>query len=154
MCARCDGMSDEEYFARLRDQILTRGWATQYVEGDNGPTSPVFAYTIGLSLLGHPELICFRMCVTHASLFLDRLAKKVTEGERFGEGDDLSAVFPEDVEGSLELWEFPDSSNHLLYANHYFRRPGEPPVPALQLIFPETAAAHMCGEGGGLRNTA
>lgn len=54
--------------------------------------------------------------------------------------------------GSLEVWGFPDSSTHLLYANHYFRNAGAPPVPALQLIFPATAAAHMCGDDG-LRNT-
>lgn len=53
MCARCDGMSDEEIEERQVQTILTRGWMTQYVEGDNGPDSPVFAYTAGLSLRGH-----------------------------------------------------------------------------------------------------
>ena len=38
------------------------------------------------------------------------------------------------------MLEFPDSSTHLLDANHFYRKAGGPPVPALQVLWPRCVA--------------
>jgi hypothetical protein len=55
MCWKCDhpGSTTEEYLAELRETMLEHGWAVQYVESDRRP----FAYTIGLTRYGLPELL-------------------------------------------------------------------------------------------------
>jgi hypothetical protein len=136
MCGMCQGVTARELIGQVRDTILRRGWAIQYVESDGSRENPDFAYTVGLSRVDHPEFICFRMCPEHAGRSLNRLGAAVLAGRRFAEGDDLSDVFPGDDPGEL-LW-FPDSSTHLYLANDFYRRAGGRPIPALQLYFPST----------------
>lgn len=55
MCWMCDhpGATIEDYLAVLRGKMLRSGWAIQYVEDARKP----FAYTIGLTQRGLPELL-------------------------------------------------------------------------------------------------
>ncbi len=133
MCDMCDGMTETEYWSRLFRAISEQGWFLQAVEGGDD-RNPPFAYTIGLTLYGHPEIITFGMHSECAHAAIAPLAQRVPAGRRFDEGDDVSDLF-----GSTEparLLRFPDSSTHLFRANELFRHDGEPPVPALQLFWP------------------
>ncbi|MGW1341533.1 DUF4262 domain-containing protein [Kribbella sp. NPDC002412] len=133
MCDSCGGQTDEEISRRLVRNIRTYGWTMQFIEGD-GVRNPAFGYTLGLSLYDHPEIIVFDPDPAFIHLGLKPLVWAVQTGEEFDEGDDLSAYFPPPEQAAL--LRFPDSATHLFTANTMFRRPGEGPIPALQLIWP------------------
>jgi hypothetical protein len=132
MCMMCEGMTEREYWTYVRGRILEHGWFLQAVEGEDH-RNPPFAYTVGLSRLGHPELIAFGMHPECAHAAVEPLVRQVLAGRRFDEGDDLTAVY-DDL--PPELLRFPDSSTHLFVANDLYRAPGRPPVPALQVFWP------------------
>jgi hypothetical protein len=132
MCDRCGGVTHEQYSRQIEQNIQTYGWAMQYIEGD-GVRNPAFGYSLGLSLYGHPEIIVFDPDPCWAYRGLKPLAWAVMDGAVFDEGDDLSEFFPPPE--PAELLRFPDSATHLYTANQMFRRPGWPPIPALQLIW-------------------
>jgi hypothetical protein len=131
MCFKCDGMTDDEYARRIEQNIGTHGWTVQHVEAD-GDRNPSFAYTLGLSLRLHPEFIIFGCRPYPSYRALEPLAAAVLAGLRFDEGNDLSDLYA----GRPELLRLPDSTTHLFMANELFRQPGQPPVPALQLLWP------------------
>jgi hypothetical protein len=136
MCDLCDGITVEEYEQRLLTNIRTYGWTAQYVEGE-GDRNPAFAYTVGLSLERHPELIMFNCRPEQVQPIFGPVAQAVCDGRRFDEGSDLSALFPHYPSAEApQLLRMPDSSTHLYAANTMFRRPGDPPIPALQVVWP------------------
>lgn len=133
MCDRCGNVTHQSYQRQLEEAIQTYGWAMQYVDGDGG-RNPAFAYSLGLTVQGHPEFIVFDpdACLSYRGI--KPLAWAVLQGRVFDEGDDLTEFFPQpDV---AELLHFPHSATHLLAANYLFGRPEHDPVPALQLIWP------------------
>jgi hypothetical protein len=135
MCDVCGGITNEEYQQRLVTNIRTYGWTAQYVEGE-GVRNPPFAYTLGLSLHQHPELIMFNCWPQQVQRFFGPLAQAVVDGQAFDEGSDLTDVFPFYPPDEVpQLLRMPDSSTHLYTANDMFRPPGSPPIPALQLIW-------------------
>lgn len=137
MCDQCNGMSEQEYREQIMTSIRRQGWTVQYVESA-GIRNPSFAYTVGLSRVRHPEIIIFDCSPDQAYHGLRQLAYPIMTGMYFDEGDDLSGFYqPPD---RAELLRFPDSSTHLLTANDLYRRPGEPPLPALQLLWPDPLA--------------
>ncbi|WP_134117576.1 DUF4262 domain-containing protein [Kribbella kalugense] len=153
MCDRCGGLTDDQYSWQIERNILTYGWTMQYVESD-GVRNPAFGYTLGLSLYRHPEIIVFDPEPDSAYLGLKPLAWAVMGGAVFDEGDDLSAFFP--PPDAAALLRFPDSAHHLFTANQMFRQPGQPPLPALQLIWPTRIALIQPSDssptpGGGVR---
>ncbi|GAA1610561.1 hypothetical protein GCM10009789_76150 [Kribbella sancticallisti] len=136
MCDVCGGITNDEYLERLVTNIRAYGWTAQYIEGDDD-RNPAFAYTLGLSLQRHPELILFNCRPEQVQRILGPVAQAVLDGRRFDEGADLSDVFPEYSSAETpRLLRMPDSSTHLYTANSMFRRPGDPPIPALQLLWP------------------
>ena len=125
MCDVCGGITNDEYLQRLVDSIRMHAWTVQFIEGDD-QRNPAFAYTLGLSLRGHPEFITFNCRPESVQGDLGPLVRAVLDGERFDEGDDLSR--------------FPDSTTHLYTANGMFRRAGDPPIQALQFVWPSNMA--------------
>ncbi|GAA1146256.1 hypothetical protein GCM10009630_50970 [Kribbella jejuensis] len=145
MCDLCGGLTDELFARQLEDKIQTYGWAMFYVSGD-GARNPAFGYTLGLSLYEHPEIIVFDDEPAFAQPSLKPLAWAVMAGAEFDEGDDLSCFFP--PPDTAQLLRFPDSATHLYTANTMFRQPGQPPLPALQLVVPSrTALMRPTGSG-------
>ena len=73
---------------RIRTDIEQFGW---HVTGafDPDERTPPFAYTVGLGLLKHPELIIFGLNndLTFMQRVLNRLGTRVRAGERFEHGD-------------------------------------------------------------------
>lgn len=88
MCWQCDNPDKTfgDYTSIIRDKILVHGWAVQYVEDDRRP----FAYTIGLHLLGLPELLVTGLAPKQALWLLNSCAKRVMAGLRPRPGDQLS----------------------------------------------------------------
>ena len=135
MCDVCGGITNEELQERLETNIRTYGWTAQYIVGE-GTRNPPFAYTLGLSLCGHPELIMFNCWPDQVQRIFGPVARAVLDGQQFDEGADLSTLFPHYPAAEIpRLLRMPDSSTHLYTANDMFRRPGDPPIPALQLLW-------------------
>lgn len=145
MCDACDGMTYQAVLAAIRSDIAAHGWTVQYVLGGD-QRNPSYAYTAGLCLYEHPELVYYSAHADCAVRVLGPLADAVATGRRrFAEGDDLGDFFP--AVKRAELLHFPHSVTHLSIANDLFRRSGMPAVPALQLLWPEreldpTSAGH------------
>jgi hypothetical protein len=129
MCDICGGITNPEYEQRLLSNIRKHGWTVQFIEGADA-RNPAFAYTLGLSLHGHPEFITFNCHPGFVAREFQPLAEAVLSGQRFDEGDDLSELL------QPRLLRVPDSTTHLYTANTMFRRPEEPPIEALQLVWP------------------
>lgn len=130
MCDICGGITNPEYEQQLLTNIQRYGWTVQFIEGEHGGRNPSYAYTLGLSLHGHPEFITFNCHPDFVGRELQPLAESVLGGRRFEEGDHLGDLF------RPQLLRMPDSTNHLYTANTMFRRPGDPPIEALQLVWP------------------
>jgi hypothetical protein len=74
MCWECDhpNATRLEYLDHLNDLIAQFGWAVQGVERDRD--RPPWAYTVGLTRRGLPELIVTGMQLGPAMYFLDDIA--------------------------------------------------------------------------------
>ena len=55
VCLMCEGWSEDEVNALLDERICSPGWTTMGVA--DRPGQPTWMYTIGLAIVGHPELL-------------------------------------------------------------------------------------------------
>ncbi|WP_112268774.1 DUF4262 domain-containing protein [Lentzea terrae] len=89
MCWDCDHPASrmEQHLATLRRCIDARGWAVQAVERDRA--HPPWAYTVGLTVRGLPELVVTGLPVLAAGRLLDDTAEHFSHscvpspGQRF-----------------------------------------------------------------------
>ncbi|MGV8847815.1 DUF4262 domain-containing protein [Tessaracoccus sp.] len=129
-------MSDpfDEYDQKILDLIHEHGWAIQGVFPTKPGDGAGFAYTVGLSGLPAPELIIVGLPPEVAQGILNDIAATVRDGKRWRAGD-RSKDF---VVGGLELAfiDVDDTSEHLGVANRTY--PQAAPVPALQVVWPDT----------------
>lgn len=126
MCWQCDHphATVDDYLDVLRDIIADNGWAVQFVE--DGLRS--FAYTVGLSLRGLPELLITGLQPRKSAHVLDSVAHYIA--------DDGMVVQPAehiDLEGELllEVVEVEHPDVHLTFAVRL--RNG--PIRAYQLVW-------------------
>jgi hypothetical protein len=131
----------DEHEAWQRATIRRYGWALQAVLADE--ESPPFVYTVGLTGFGHPELILFATSHNTAAVVLNELGEMVRAGRRFGACEQVT-VSP----GRVHLLDLPRSDSWLFGANDLYRRPGEPPVPAL-LVVPDEELTEVGGPDQG-----
>lgn len=119
----CDnpGRTEADYLTMLRQLIDEHGWAIQGVEPDGG--RPGWAYTVGLTVKGLPELVVTGVSMSHAAELLNFAAGLVTEGTGLPGGLDVEVVTV------ARPWA------HLRYAVTVY---GED-IKALQLVYPDTA---------------
>jgi Domain of unknown function (DUF4262) len=77
MCWQCDhpGSARADYLSHLTDVIARYGWAVQGVERDR--LRPPWAYTVGLSEAGRPELVVTGIPFTRATKLLNGVAAHV-----------------------------------------------------------------------------
>lgn len=80
-----------EYLDRIRGLVDQYGWAIQSVFPDEADQDPGFAYTAGLSLHGHAEIIVSGLPPSTGQMLLNDLAKRVRDS-----GDDLATNTPMD----------------------------------------------------------
>ncbi|MFB9908517.1 DUF4262 domain-containing protein [Allokutzneria oryzae] len=118
MCWDCDN-PDGDYLAHLRGIIDSHGWAVQGVEGDG--VHPPWAYTVGLTPRGKPELVVTGMPFQGAAGLLNVIAPETVQaGERIELGEALL----------IEVVELAVPSAHLHVAVGLYG----PEVRALQLV--------------------
>ena len=77
MCWECDhpGSTRLDYLEHLRDLIARFGWAVQGVERDR--VHPPWAYTVGLTPNGRPELVVTGLPLGRATRLLNDVASHV-----------------------------------------------------------------------------
>jgi hypothetical protein len=125
MCWKCDhpDATTEDYLAELRQTMLESGWAVQYVEGDRMP----FAYTIGLTRYGLPELLVTGVAPRRAARMLNTLGKRAVNGERPQPGTRIALP----AGPLVEMVEVDHPDVHLTFADVMF---GDE-VTALQVVW-------------------
>jgi transposase len=81
MCWQCDHPDRTwlDYLAHLRGLIACHGWAVQGVERDR--IHPPWAYTVGLTLAGRPELAVTGLPLGRATRLLNDVAAHVLHAE-------------------------------------------------------------------------
>jgi Domain of unknown function (DUF4262) len=128
MCWKCDnpGGTTEEYLAELRQTMLESGWAVQYVESDRMP----FAYTIGLTRYGLPELLVAGVAPRRAARTLNTLGRRAVGGERPSPG--MRIALPAGPLVEMVEVEHPDV--YLMFAGAMF---GDE-VTALQVVWADS----------------
>ncbi|MDN5857986.1 MAG: DUF4262 domain-containing protein [Pseudonocardia sp.] len=130
-----------EHEAWQRTTIRRYGWALQAVLADD--ESPPFIYTVGLTGLGHPELILFATSQATGAAVLNELGELVRAGGRLRPGDQVTLR-----QGRVHLLDLPRSDGWLFGANDLYRRAGESPIPAL-LVVPDAELVEVDGPDRG-----
>ena len=132
-----------EHYDMISEIIDKWGLMVQCVGA--GADTQAFAYTVGLAKLDHPELIIFGLSQENAQAVLNSMGLPVVaKSRRWGPGrsDEVFA-------GSMPamLVEVRDSADYLLAANSMFAIPGQGPVPALQVLYPDAGGLWPWQEG-------
>ncbi len=88
-CVACNDpdWNEDRDLEQMLDQVARVGWTAMGVLGDR--EHPPYTYTIGLSLVGHPELVIVGMAPESAYAEIGRLAATVLAGESLDDVDEL-----------------------------------------------------------------
>jgi len=131
MCRMCDGATLDEVLFHLDARIDRHGFTQVPVEGPQPWT-----YTIGLAAMGHPELVVAGIELRPATTIVDRLARRVVDGESFDVGEAV-------IEGGDSFELLPVHSWHLrrglmnMWRTYYSALGGpRPPLAAIQVLAP------------------
>jgi hypothetical protein len=146
MCWACDnpGSTPHDWLDHLRRLITQHGWAVQGVEGDR--IHPPWAYTVGLTSYGKPELVVTGRKLPDAARLLNDVATHVMHAEAPRPGEQIPLV------GGLliEIVALPHPEAHLLRAIDLY---GDS-VRAIQLAWADDRGrwpwerGHRAGRGG------
>jgi hypothetical protein len=135
-----DGINNEtvdvtSYLAMVMGVVEEHGWAIQTVspapERDDGAH---FAYTVGITNLGHPELIIVGLPALVCQQILNRMVLMIKNGRaKFGVGDLVSGLIPgTDYQLKIGPVDPELSENNLIVAHALYED-----VQALQVIWPD-----------------
>lgn len=80
----CEGSNYDELTEKLLEDVESTGFTRMLVEQGDG--EPELAYTIGLALEDHPELVMVDIRHERSAPVLDRLARRVLAGEHLEPG--------------------------------------------------------------------
>jgi hypothetical protein len=121
---------------KYADRIDRYGWAVVGVSGLPEEPWSTFAYSVGLTRIGAPELILFGLCPHTGARILNVLAGRVLSGEVLVDGDEVPP--PSTIGPPIRLGAVPVDvvDDYLLIAHRFY--PAEPfGVRALQVIWPD-----------------
>jgi len=144
MCRQCEDPDRPGYLERLRQGVADQGWLVQGVEGA-GPFPP-WAYTIGLSGYGLPELVVTGLPVLEAAPLLNGLASHSIHASPPSPGERIP------LRGGplIEVVPLAEPSVHLMFATALYG----PEIRALQLVHADARGRwpwspdYRDGEGG------
>jgi hypothetical protein len=124
MCRHCDDPDRSGYLARLREGVADKGWLVQGVEGSG--SYPPWAYTIGLSGYGLPELVVTGLPALAAAELLNDLALHALHASPPAPGERIP------LRGGplIEVVPLAEPSAHLVFAVALYG----PEIRALQLV--------------------
>lgn len=141
--------ANDPVLADLERLIGEHGWAVRRVGADRESGQAAFSYTVGLTGLGHPEVVITGMPFTHAQTFLNNIGDDVRTGTRFepglvtedltGPGAPVRFLAVEDTRGLLAVKQvyghvqavqivWPDSAGRLPWLEGYNNPPGAQPL--------------------------
>lgn len=83
----CDGLTYEEANERVAGHVRDRGFSQLHVKPDDQRMG--YAYTIGLVVRGHPELVVLNLKQQAAARVLDALGRRVLAGESLATGEPI-----------------------------------------------------------------
>ena len=126
MCWLCDHPEGtrQDYLEYMRELIDCHGWAVQGVQRDR--VHPPWAYTVGLTLNGRPELVVTGMPLARAAELLDDVAAHVLHDQAPRPGERI----PLTGGPLIEIVEVMQPAAHLLNAVEFYG----PGIRALQLV--------------------
>jgi hypothetical protein len=126
MCWQCDHpeATYEDFLAHMRGLIDAYGWAVQAVERSG--IHPPWAYTVGLTEGGCPELVVTGMPATQAAILLNDFAEHVMCTRPARPGDRIQ-LFGGPL---IEIVEVAEPTAHLLVACQFYG----PRIKALQVV--------------------
>ena len=131
---------------RLIEQF---GWAVRHVGAGTSEGEAAFSYTVGLTAMGHPEVVVTGLPFDVAQVFLNNIGRDVLEGEQFSAGlltesltspgapvvfiqaEDVSGLTAvEQVYGRVEALQmvWPDSTGRLPWVEGYRNPPQAQPL--------------------------
>jgi hypothetical protein len=126
MCWMCDhpGRSRADYLDHMRSTMDRCGWAVQGIERD-GPHPP-WAYTVGLTRLGRPELVVTGMSLHRATHLLNDMAAHALHADnpKLGERVELTGG------PVIQMVQVTEPTAHLRIATEMFG----PRIRALQVV--------------------
>ena len=126
MCWVCDHPESTrlDYLNHLRDLIDCHGWAVQGVERDR--IRPPWAYTVGLTRRGKPELVVTGLPLGRATQLLNGVASHVMHAAAPWPGEQI----PLNDGPLIEIVEVTEPAVHLGVATEFYG----PGIRALQLV--------------------
>jgi len=126
MCWQCDhpGGTRLDYLEHVRDVIACCGWTVQGVQRDR--IRPPWAYTVGLTAHGKPELVVTGLPLARAADLLNDVAPHVLHADAPLPGEQVPLI------GGpvIEIVEVAEPTVHLVIAAEIFG----PEIRALQLV--------------------
>ncbi|MEV4055554.1 DUF4262 domain-containing protein [Amycolatopsis sp. NPDC049688] len=128
MCRQCEDPDRPGYLERLREGVADRGWLVQSVEGTE--LYPPWAYTIGLSGYGLPELVVTGLPVLPAAGLLNGVAAHALHASPPSPGERIP------LRGGplVEVVPLAEPSAHLVFAIALYGKE----IRALQLVHADT----------------
>lgn len=128
MCWKCahPDATEADYLELIQTKIATHGWFIQYVTKDRW--RPPFAYTVGLTLTGHPELLVTGLTAHRSGHFLNWIANQLRLGAEAYVAGDIH-MWPGRV--SVEVVDVAEPTVHLVMATATYG----PDVRAVQLVY-------------------
>jgi hypothetical protein len=112
--------------------IRKHGVFIQFVGGDETEVPPIFAYTVGLFGLGHPELVVCSVGMATSAAVLNELAYRIRDGDNLIPGALLAF---EHWAHRVTVEDLPNPGDILFAANRHYQRPAQASVPAYQLTY-------------------
>jgi hypothetical protein len=124
MCRQCDDPDRPGYLERLRDGVADQGWLVQGIEGSE--LYPPWAYTIGLSGYGLPELVMTGLPLVETAELLNGVASHALHASPPSPGERIP------LRGGplIEVVPLAEPSAHLVFAAALYG----PEIRALQLV--------------------
>ncbi|MDT7803783.1 MAG: hypothetical protein QOI78_7216 [Actinomycetota bacterium] len=124
MCQQCEDPDRSGYLGQLREGVADRGWLVQGVEGAR--PYPPWAYTVGLSGYGLPELVVTGLPLRAAANLLNDMASHSVHAAPPDPGERI----PLRGGPRIEVVPLAEPSAHLVFAVALYG----PEIRALQLV--------------------
>ena len=133
-----------QYLTNSLELIEKHGWMLQGVFSTKDDPGPSFVYTVGLTVLGHPELIIFGLPHNVAGVLLNEMGDQIRKtGRRYVAGE----LLPDLLDGDYvaRLIKVDDTTEHLTLANRIYGHGTV--IEALQVVWPDKERRYPWDEG-------
>jgi hypothetical protein len=105
---------------------------------------PLFAYTVGLFGMRHPELVMFGLAQPASQAALNELGEAIRAGGNFVAGE---TVYVDALRQAVVFEALPNPGDIVCFANWFYERPAFASLPALQVTYPDGAGRYPWDDG-------